>query len=534
MEVRNSRMEEISMAINPSSLNRISGFASGLDTDSLVKKLMAGQQAKIDQLKQKQQKQLWSSDTYRQWNSDLFSFKNSINDAKRSSTFNTFSITSGQPNSVTASSTGSAVAGNYAIQVNKLAKPAGVTTTGVVIDTTKTLDSQGPFALTGSFSLDLIVNDDPTRTFKLDFDPTTDKISSIISKINSATDPISGKSLGLQAFYDSNLKQFFIKTKSTGATEKLGISVHAGSDPISSQTFLEKYLGQPVGTSSFSTSGQNAEILFNGDPINTLTSNNATIMGINWTFKSPTVDSNGVPTATTVNVSPDIDAEVKNIKDIINSYNDILTKLNKVLDEPVYKDFKPLTDEQRSSMSEKQIEQWDTKAKSGLMNKDDILGGLVYKIRNAMISKVNTGSVYNSLSSIGIASQSYEDKGKLTVNETKLRPAIQADPDGVQKLFNQIGVTSDGTNGLLNSITDHITQANKSLTTKAGVGGASQFDQSVIGKLLTGYETKISTGSNKYYQMESKYYKQFAAMEKVMQKYNNQSSWLNSQLSSGQ
>ncbi|MDF2557312.1 MAG: hypothetical protein K0R71_1140 [Bacillales bacterium] len=523
------------MSINPSSLNRITGIASGMDTDTLVKKLMAGQQAKIDQIKQKQQKNLWLSESYRQWNSDLFAFRSTVFNAKLSSTFNAFATNSSQPNAISATGSGGAVAGSYNIQVNQLAQSASFTGKDLIVDSTKTLDTQGAFSLTGSFSLNLMVNDDPAKTYKLDINPTTDKISDIVSKINSAIDSVSGKSLGLQAIYDSNLKQLIIKTKNTGVTEKIGVSVQAGSDAASAQTFLEKYLGQPAGTTTTcSASGQNANILFNGNPITSLTSNTATIMGISWTFKSPTVDSNGVPTTATVNVSQDNDAVVKNIKDIITSYNDILSKLNKSINEPVYKDYLPLTDEQREEMSEKQIDQWESKAKSGLLRGDSILGNLLNNLRNTMNSKVNTGSVYNSLSSIGISSQNYLDKGKLTVDEKKLKEAIQADPDGVQKLFNQSGTTTDGTSGLLNTITEHISQVAKNLTTKAGAGGASQYDQSTIGKLLTGLQTKIGSETSKFQLLEDRYYRQFAAMEKAFQKYSSQSSWLGSQMSSGQ
>lgn len=514
-------------SINPASLNRITGIVSGMDTDSLVKKLMAGEQAKIDQLKQNQQKNLWMSDSYRQWNNDLNSYRTTLFNAKMSSTYNTFAVTSSQPNCVTASAGGGATAGIYNIQVKQLAQSASFTGNNIVIDPTKTLGdpAQNAFQLTSNTSFDLTVFNDPNNPFKVNIPiNTTDKIGDIASRINNAVDG-SGKNLGLQAFYDANLKQFVIKTKSLGASQRIDLNFTDNN--------LSKYMNQSI-AGTYSTNGQNADIFFNGTEINNLKSNTATIMGISWTFKSPTVDSNGVPTSTAVNVSQDIDTEVKNIKDIINSYNDMLTKLNNAYAEPVYKDYKPLTDDQRSAMSETQVQQWETKAKSGLLHGDSLIGSLINKLRNNMIGKVNNGSVYNSLSSIGISSQSYIDKGKLTVDETKLRDAIQADPDGVQKLFNQSGSTTNGTNGLLNTLTDSISQVAKNLTTKAGTGEVTQYDQSVIGKLLTGLQTQISTETDKYQQMEDRYYKQFSAMETAMQKYNSQSSWLSSQMSAGQ
>jgi flagellar hook-associated protein 2 len=649
MMFKKYRMEEIIMSIDPSSLTRITGLASGMDTDSIVKKLMTAEEVPLNQLKQKQQKELWLSDAYRQWNSDLYSFKTTtLLNMKMSSTFNTFDVTSGQPNSVTATAGGGAIAGTYNIQVKQLAQTASFTGNKIVIDQTKTLGdpAQGNFQLVANASLNITVYNDPTNpTVGQTAVPpisinTTDKISDVVSKINNAVDS-SGKSLGLQAIYDQNLQQFIVKTKSTGAAVKIDLS--ANTD-VSSQMFLSKYLGigtnasvtgsalsstvtiatgtndqlsidigggvssqitlaagtydinslvqeinneisnnstlknkviattdgskitftgansgaqstitvSDVGTDTgasalgfsssstntgtvgtYVTNGQNADVIFNGNEITSLTSNNATIMGINWSFKSKTLDTNGNLTTTSVNVSQNFDAEVKNIEDFISKYNDILDKLNTAYNEPVYSDYQPLTDDQRSQMTDTQIQQWEAKAKSGLLHGDSIINSLINNMRNDMISTVNNGSQYNSLSSIGIESKSYMDKGKLYIDETKLRAAIQADPDGVQKLFNQLGTTSNGTNGLLNSLSDHFQQAIQSLTDKAGMVGNSQYDQSTIGKLLGNIQTSITTLTDKLNQKENQYYQQFSAMEQAMAKYTSQSNWLTAQLSAG-
>ena len=115
----------------------------------------------------------------------------------------------------------------------------------------------------------------------------------------------------------------------------------------------------------------------------------------------------------------------------------MLDKINTAIDETIYKDYQPLTDDQRDAMSETQITTWEKKAKSGLFHNDSILKELSYSMRNHMTSKVDNGSTYTSMSSIGITTKSYTERGKLYINETKLRAAIQADPDGVKNLFSQ-------------------------------------------------------------------------------------------------
>ncbi|MDQ0199569.1 flagellar filament capping protein FliD [Neobacillus ginsengisoli] len=632
------------MVMNASSLPRLTGLATGMDTDSLVKKLMDAEKIPLNQLKQKQQKETWLSDSYRQWNSDLYSFKTTtLLNTKLSSTFNTFDVTSTQPSSVSGTAGGGAVAGTYNIAVKQLAQSASFTGNKVVLDPTKTLGdtAQGARQLTANTSISITVYNDPQNPSAAQTSApiainTTDTINDVITRINSATDS-SGKSLGLQAMYDSNLQQFILKTKGTGTAARIDLS--SNTDTLS-QSFLSNTLGvgtnasvtgtaitNPVtigssnslsidlgggissninltqgtystpqslvqeinnqigknltlatkvsasldatgkitlasgttgtqssitvngnGTSSLglnapstgtgtigtlTASGQNADIIFNGNEINTLSSNNVTLMGINWTLKSPTVDVTGNPTTTSVNVSQNIDLEVKNIEDFISKYNDILNKLNSANNEPVYKDYQPLTDDQRSAMSDTQIQQWEIKAKSGLLHGDSIINGLINNLRNDMGSTVNTGSKYNSLASIGIASKSYQDKGKLYVDETKLRAAIQTDPDGVRNLFTQIGSTAAGTNGLLNHLSDDLQQGIQSLTVKAGIIGNSPYDQSVIGKLLGSIQTEINTQNDRLNQKETQYYNQFAAMETAVSKFNSQSSWLAQQLGMG-
>ncbi|NWQ39677.1 flagellar filament capping protein FliD [Bacillus sp. EB106-08-02-XG196] len=506
--------------MNYSSITRLTGFASGMDTDSIVKKLMNAESISLNKLKQNQQKQTWLSDTYRQWNTDLLAFRsNTILNMSLSKTYNTFDVTSSQENSISATASGTSLAGSYSVEVKQLAGAATFTGDKVILDPTKSLGNtvQGTSQLTADTSIVMNVN---SKTVTLDI-KTTDTINDVVAKINGAKDS-TGKSLGLQAFYDPTLQQFTLKTKETGAATKIDLSMNTSAE---SQAFLKNTLG--LNTTNLVATGQNANVIFNGNEITTLTSNHATIMGINFSFKSPTIG------ASTVTVSQNTDGVVKNIKDFVDQYNGLLEKINKAVSDPVYRDYLPLLEEQKSEMSEKQIEMWEEKAKSGLLRSDSILSGLVTKMRSMMTSIVDNGSSYNSLSSIGISSRSYQDKGKLYVDETKLRAAIQADPDAVEKLFSQLGDPSKGTSGVINQISDVLQDGIKELTNKAGYTGNNQYDQSVIGRLLSNTQTDITRQTEKLYRKEAQYYRQFAAMEQAMSRLNSQSSWLSQQMGGG-
>ena len=53
------------------------------------------------------------------------------------------------------------------------------------------------------------------------------------------------------------------------------------------------------------------------------------------------------------------------------------------------KDFAPLLDEQKTDMKDKQIELWEEKAKSGLLQSDRIISSALDKLRTTLYSKVS-------------------------------------------------------------------------------------------------------------------------------------------------
>jgi flagellar hook-associated protein 2 len=518
-----------------SNVTHISFSNSGIDTDTIVQKLMQADQVPLDQLKQKQQKDLWQSDAYRQWNTDIFSLNNdTVFNMKMSGSYDTFNVNSSVPNAVTGTGTSNAIPGTYNLVVNQLATSSSFVGTNQNLDVTKTLVSQG---VTSGTALTISANSDPTNPNTVQTSTIqikdTDKIGDLVSSINSAKDS-SGKSLGITAYYDSNLHQFMVKTNATGSATKITLTAFNSTDSADTTAggnLLSSTLGI-AGSSSgtVSSTGTNADITFTDlntgtkTNVTTLSSNTVNLMGVSYTLNTPT-DSNG----TTITVSRNIDAEVKNIEDFVSKYNDMLSKLNTALAEPIYKDYSPLTDDQRSQMSDTQITQWETKAKSGLMNNDSILSGLVSKMRNAMTTFVNNGSTYNSLASIGITSHSYTDQGKLYVDEDKLRAALQSDPNGVKKLFSQMGDgvgDQTGKQGIVQSLSACLNGAYTQLVSKAGSPSGSQYDQSFIGKDLTSLQTRISDMTTLLQQKEQRYYNQYDAMQTAVQKFQSQGNTL--------
>ncbi|WP_438447378.1 flagellar filament capping protein FliD [Gorillibacterium sp. sgz5001074] len=287
----------------------------------------------------------------------------------------------------------------------------------------------------------------------------------------------------------------------------------------------------------FNSTGQDALVKING--ISSVQSSNTfKVNGLDLTLNglSPSNGSGGV-VASTIEVKSDVDKIVENIKNFIEDYNSILKTLTDKINENKYRSFTPLTTEQKANMKDKEIELWESKAKSGQLKNDSILSQLVNEMRNAVVTSVNTGSTkYKTLSSIGITTGTYQENGKLYLSdESKLREALEKEPEAVKALFT---VDDDGAQhkGFAEKLYDITFNAISSISTKAGTSKYSSSDtfklnaDSLMGKELTSLDKEITNWNKRLVDIEDRYYKQFTAMETAINKYNSQSTYLSNSL----
>lgn len=225
----------------------------------------------------------------------------------------------------------------------------------------------------------------------------------------------------------------------------------------------------------------------------------------------------------------DIDSMVDKVKEFVTKYNELISGMNDSLKEKKYRDFPPLTDEQRKDMSETEQKLWDEKAKSGLLRSDSIVSGGLSDMRNAIYGQVGIDkNVIDTLAEMGITTSSnYSDGGKLIINDDKLKKALTENPDQVVKTLTNSGekTTSEDTRGIVQRLRESMKEFTTKIETKAGK--ASSTDQQyTIGKSLIDTNTRISNFQRRLEDMETRYWKQFTAMETAINKANSQSSYL--------
>lgn len=237
--------------------------------------------------------------------------------------------------------------------------------------------------------------------------------------------------------------------------------------------------------------------------------------------------------AVTMTSTTNVDDIMTKIKEFVTTYNGFIKDLNDQTKETKYRDYKPLTSEQKEDMSENEIKLWEEKAKSGLLRGDTLIREGLSNMRELVYqSNPAINSKYNTLFSIGITtSKNYNDGGTLQIDETKLRKVLEEDPDAVEKLFkNSEGKKEDIVDGKTVDTRGYIDKLRESMksfeiTIEKKAGRSTMTDgQYAIGKNLVDTESRISTWKRKLEDIESRYWKQFTAMEQAINKANSQSS----------
>ncbi|WP_456273264.1 flagellar filament capping protein FliD [Bacillus sp. AK031] len=347
--------------------------------------------------------------------------------------------------------------------------------------------------------------------------------------LNTVMNKVNGSKVGLSMVYDSFSDQVTLTRTETGnynGTET-NREINTSGEFINSVLKFDANVYNSDPNKVTETGGENAQFTINGLTTER-TSNTFTISGVTFTLKQTfTTGSAGI------SVNNDTEKVYENIKGFIEKYNELIGKISDKTSEEYYRSYKPLTDDQKESLSDKQQEKWTDMAKSGLLRRDPILSNVLSEMRMDFYQPVqNSGvsSVFNQLASIGITTTSnYLEGGKLVINETELKKAIEEDPSSVQNLFSWDGSTEEE-KGIINRLYDTANNAMDKLKDKAG-NAFSNNQQFAIGRNLNNMDNRIDLFEDRMKQVEDRYWRQFTAMEKAIQKANSQSAYLMQQFS---
>lgn len=519
---------------------RLGGLASGIDTDTLIKQLMEAQRAPLTKLEQKKQLIEWQRDDYRAMNNKILDFRNAAFDMKLQSGYLAKKTVSSNDSIVSVTGSASANESQYTLKVNQLAKTAGFTTgtLGGNADAKETLANKLNFTGTGQ-ALSATGNEltisggkgSATIAFNAN-----DSLDSLITSINAHS-----ASTGIKANYDARMDRIMFTSAATGKEASIDLKMTDGNNQVLdiNAAFKMSQAVDSAGNSvalkvgSINVTGSDAEVVFNG-VTTSYSSNTFTIAGMTFTAKKTSDE------VVQIGVTQDVDSVVDKIKNFVEKYNALIEEVNKELVEKRQRDYQPLTAEEREAMTEDQIKRWEEKARSGMLANDRLLSNGLLSLRQAFSDSVNglpAGQLKN-LSEIGISNVNivggrvtgdYGDRGKLYIDETKLRAALTDNPEQVMQLFtaDQEGSVNDG---IATRLYDSASALFRQITDKAGTS-TSVENGYLLGEETIRLSDQMKRLTDRLADMETRYYKQFTAMETYLNKMNSQSAWLAQQFS---
>lgn len=496
---------------------RFWGLGSGLDVDDIVSKLMRVERQPLERLQQRRQLLLWQQEEYRSLNLKMRELSDATLALRMKSSFTSMVATSSQEAFVGASVAAGAPEGTYTLLVEQLADSPHLYSQPIFAGATLAEQFAG-IGETVSFRIEKVDSAGELvgeQTFV--FHPATTSLHDVVKEINAQQGE-----LGLEAFYDASLGRFFLSGQQTGS--EVGYRfVDIEGDLLSERLGLryrdEAGTEQGAVGESVVVRGQDAVFGFNGASGLRAASNKVVINGVTFTLKQ--VSSQPV----TVQVQHDMERAVGAITDFVAKYNALVDTLNDKLGEK--RDFKypPLTESQKEELTEKEITEWQEKARRGLLRSDPLLTRMMTEWRSALTRPIEgEGLPYSMSFEIGITTGPWFEGGKLHVNEDKLRTALQDNPAGVAALFTHQGVDAQSS-GIGLRFGEALNVGSKALHTRAGAPN-TPVDNSPLGRQVRLLDEQIEAVEARLKRREQAYFTRFVAMERLMAQANTQSMWL--------
>ena len=532
---------------------RMTGMVSGLDTDSIVKELVSAYSTKKEKYEKEQTKLGWKQEIWKDLNKEVNTFYKSVGNLRFEGGYSTKKTTSSDTAKATVSAGSNAVTGTQKLHVLSTAQ-SGYLTGG------KITASDSSAKVTSSTKLsELGFTEDETALKFIAKDKDGKDISADIklSKDSTISDAVKAlRDVGLNASFDENNGRIFLSSSATGASTDFSLKSD-GSDAsknLLNTLALNTDASEVTEASKRATKidGSDAAIVLNG-VVYTSSSNNFSINGLSISVNAVTdsVDLSKAKTngsldadkisdmlvntplndseAISITTSTDTQGIYDKIKDFITSYNNIINKMTKLYNADSAGNYEPLTDDEKSEMSDSEIEKWETKIKDSLLRRDSTLSTVMSAMTTAMSGGATVNGKTYFLSNFGISTLGYmnaaeneqnayhidgdEDDENTSGNTDKLMTALNSDPDTVMDFMKQMATN------LYNAIDKQMTST--TLRSKYSI-----YNDKEMTTQYKNYTTTIKEWETKISNKEDYYYKKFSSMEIALSKLNSQTSSL--------
>jgi flagellar hook-associated protein 2 len=441
------------------------GIGSGLDISNIVKVLVDAEKVPKEALFNRTEDALKAKvSAIGTLKSEISKFQDALKKLQSGDTLSQRKISTGDSKFLTATSTSSAQSGSYSIQVERLAKAhkvGGAFTT----DSAQTV---------GEGSLGFTVNG---KSFSVGV-AATDSLTKIAANINAASD---NSGVNATVITSDSGSRIVFSSKKEGTDNQIALTATDNTGTGLNDMF---------GGANLTTlqAAQTSLVHIDGQAVTSQTNEvkNA-IEGVTINLTSADLSA-----TTTLSISQDDAAVKENIKGFVDSYNSLLTSIDK-------------------------LSSYDAKTKvSGALQGDSMIRSLESQLRKMVSERVTVNGSETALYEIGLKT---DRMGKLSIDSTKLDSSIKANMNDIQDLF----TTKD--TGLANRFGD---LANTYVKT----GGIIDSGTKSYAATQTRLTADREAFSLKMSQLQARLSKQFNAMDLVVGSLNQQSAGLADRLNS--
>ncbi len=415
---------------------------------------------------------------------------------------------------------------------------SGKLSQAAIEDKIGSIDSNASYMKDGE--LDLQINGVQIKGLTAD-----SSISDILSKINSSE-------AGVKATYVDATGTFMLVSSETGEGREINLNSKLAQD-----LFGQKAAdGITYDASKGVKDGQNAEIYVDygsGELVKMERSSNTfnleglsvTVSGVFGSVQEavPGVYQTSDPSAVvSFSAKADVDGVTEKVKSFFEDFNAIVKEINGHATTRPDSSYGPLTDEQKDEMNETSIENWEKKAKEGLLYNDSTIRSLSMDVQGIYTALLNNGASYDDLKKIGITySDDIYDGGTLAFDEAAFKSAMESDPELVSNIFTGGGSMKKGLMEIVDdTFTPYATRyASKNATEEGSKGSYGQlieiagtskkpttlqknqiYDQlKQMQEMLTTLQDRLKTEQERYISI-------FTNMETMINQFNSQASYL--------
>ena len=385
-----------------------------------------------------------------------------------------------------------------------------------------------------TYGIDL-ANDESSKRVSFDFGKGSyefnikkeDSIEKVTEQLNKGL-----KHANMTASFDEQSGQLMITDNKTGKTIDYKM---LGTDGVE--------LDRPEFESSFTT-GQDAimDVEINGKRFEDFSrsTNSFDIDGltinVKGEFEAKAAEDGKDYEPITFESTTDSDKIIDAIKEFVNDYNEMVTELKGAYSTMPAQNsngsrYEPLTAEEEEGYSESELKAYNEKAKQGILFGDTTLSAMYNKLRTAITPGGSDGQI---LREIGIGTSYSDGLTTISLDEDKLRAALDSNPDKVKNAFTKTVEGGSSSDGLMQTLQNTLNTYVKTtgepkgvLITHAGsIKAPTSLNNNSLKSQIDNYDKQIDRWQDKMADQIDRYTTKFSKLEQLIAEMNAQSSSL--------